>query len=50
MIERLKEQLTEKGHALNKFREEHNITVRGEKETERKPTNANSNSGVLVPT
>lgn len=51
VIEKLKSQLAEKGEELNKFREEHNIQVRGEKDTDR--TNADqsstsSSSGVLV--
>ncbi|XP_057301582.1 prefoldin subunit 2-like [Hydractinia symbiolongicarpus] len=49
VIEKLKFQLTEKGKELVKFREEHNITIRGEKENEKSKSNtSNSTSGVLV--
>jgi len=49
VIEKLKVQLTERGQELNKFREEHNIQVRGEKENERsKAASSSSTSGVLV--
>jgi len=49
VIEKLKTQLTERGQELNKFREEHNIQVRGEKENDRsKATSTPNTSGVLV--
>ncbi|XP_002163089.2 prefoldin subunit 2 isoform X1 [Hydra vulgaris] len=49
VIEKLNSQLHEKGEELNKYRSEHNIVVRGEKEKENSNPNAQSSfSGVLV--
>ncbi|XP_066920064.1 prefoldin subunit 2-like [Clytia hemisphaerica] len=49
VVEKLKSQLTEKGQELNKFREEHNIRVRGEKEAETpSQQKAPTSGGVLV--
>lgn len=50
MVEKLKTQLTEKGQELNKFREEHNIRMRGEKEPETNNSTASQKNagGVLV--
>jgi len=54
VIEKLKTQLAERGQELNKFREEHNIQIRGEKaaDSQAKSTSTESSSssggGVLV--
>jgi len=53
VIEKLKGQLAERGQELNKFREEHNIQIRGEKapdSAKAAPTEGSSSSGggVLV--
>merc|ERR1712147_86677 len=52
VIESLKKQLQERGQELNKFREEHNIQIRGEKpgsEASKGAVEGSSSSGVLVP-
>ena len=48
VVEKLKTQLTEKGNELNAFRAEHNIQIKGEKQSEAAKSTGPASSGVLV--